>query len=214
MTEPRRHEETPEEAAAEAASEPGSGPSVEEAAAAGTDPVSQVAVPLEEQLASAERQRDEYLRDLQRMAADFDNYRKRTAREQEAIVARAHERLVKELLPILDDLERAAEPPVRDGGPREGVRGNRVEAPPTELEARLEAVLEGVRLVQRSLAAALAREGLMEIETDGKFDPHVHEALLSQPAEDAEEGTVLQVLQKGYRLGDRVVRPARVIVAA
>jgi molecular chaperone GrpE len=68
-------------------------------------------------------------------------------------------------------------------------------------------------LVQRELAAALEREGLAEIETNGRFDPHVHEALLSQPSE-AEEGSVLEVVQKGYRLGDRVLRPARVVVAA
>ena len=77
-------------------------------------------------------------------------------------------------------------------------------------EAKLE---EGVRLVHRELAASLTREGLAEIETNGRFDPHVHEALLSQPSE-AEEGSVLEVVQKGYRLGDRVVRPARVVVAA
>jgi molecular chaperone GrpE len=77
-------------------------------------------------------------------------------------------------------------------------------------EAKLE---EGVRLVHRELATALEREGLAEIETSGRFDPHVHEALLSQPSE-AEEGSVLEVVQKGYRLGDRVLRPARVVVAA
>jgi molecular chaperone GrpE len=77
-------------------------------------------------------------------------------------------------------------------------------------EAKLE---EGVRLVHRSFADALRREGLEEIETDGRFDPHVHEALLMQPSE-AEEGSVIQVLQKGYRFGDRVLRPARVAVAA
>jgi molecular chaperone GrpE len=63
------------------------------------------------------------------------------------------------------------------------------------------------------LKDALKREGLAEIETNGRFDPHVHEALLSQPSE-AEEGSVLEVVQKGYKLGDRVVRPARVVVAA
>jgi molecular chaperone GrpE len=67
--------------------------------------------------------------------------------------------------------------------------------------------------VQQALRQALEREGLAEIEADGKFDPHVHEALLAQPAPDLEQGDVLQVLQKGYRLGDRVLRPARVIVA-
>jgi len=142
-------------------------------------------------VAEAEAKRDEYLADLQRLAADFDNYRKRALRDQESLVARAHERLVKELLPVLDDLERA------------------LEAAAAHEEAKLE---EGVSLVHRELEAALNREGLCVIETNGRFDPHVHEALLSQPSE-LEEGSVLQVLQKGYRLGDRVLRPARVIVA-
>jgi molecular chaperone GrpE len=143
-------------------------------------------------LEEAEARRDEYLSDLQRLAADFDNYRKRAQRDQESLVARAHERLVKELLPVLDDLERA------------------LEAAAKHEEATLE---EGVRLVHRELAAALAREGLTEVETNGHFDPHVHEALLAQPSE-ADEGSVIQVLQKGYRLGDRVLRPARVVIAA
>jgi molecular chaperone GrpE len=147
---------------------------------------------LEERLAEAEAKAEEYLATAQHVAADFENYRKRAARVQVRLVARAHERLVKALLPILDDLERA------------------LEAASAHEEATLE---EGVSLVHRSLADLLAREGLDEIATDGAFDPHVHEALLSQPAEDAEPGSVLQVLQKGYRLGDVVVRPARVIVA-
>jgi molecular chaperone GrpE len=67
--------------------------------------------------------------------------------------------------------------------------------------------------VHRALAEALAKEGVAEIETNGKFDPHTQEALLSQPSE-AEEGTVIQVLQKGYKLGDRVLRPARVVVSS
>jgi molecular chaperone GrpE len=147
---------------------------------------------LEERLASAEAEAETHLNDLKRLAAEFENYRKRVAREQESLSARAAERLVKELLPIIDDLERA------------------LEAAEEHEEAKLE---EGVRLVQRQLASVLEREGLAEIETNGKFDPHVHEALLSQPSE-AEEGAVIEVLQKGYRLGDRVLRPARVVVAA
>ena len=94
----------------------------------------------------------------------------------------------------------------------EADRRNR-EVPPTDwqaLEAKLE---EGVRLVHRSLAELLQKEGLAEIQTEGQFDPHVHEALLSQPSE-APEGSIIQVLQKGYRLGERVLRPARVVVAA
>lgn len=175
----------------------------------------------DERVAALEAERDEYLGLLQRVQADFENYRKRAARDQERLVAHAHERLVRELLPVLDDLgraleaaerhEEAAKPPVRESGPVEGVRGNR-EVPPAESET-LRSLLDGVKLVERSLRAALEKEGLVEIETNGAFDPHVHEAVLAQPREDAEPGAVVDVLQRGYRLGDKVVRPARVIVA-
>jgi molecular chaperone GrpE len=158
---------------------------------AGTDP-EVGSVPEADRVAELERQRDEYLDSLQRLKAEFDNFRKRTARESAAQSARAGEALVKELLPVLDDLERA------------------LVAAEEHEEAKLE---EGVRLVHRALADVLVRTGLAEIETDGEFDPHVHEALLTQPVEDAEPGSVVQVLQKGYRLGDRVLRPARVVVA-
>lgn len=131
---------------------------------------------------------DSYLR----LAADFDNYRKRVARDHAELSQRANERLLNELLPVLDDLERA------------------LEAAAEHEEAKLE---EGVRLVHRALVGLVERHGLKEIATNGSFDPHVHEALLTQPGEGAEEGSVLQVLQKGYTLGDRVLRPARVIVA-
>jgi molecular chaperone GrpE len=129
---------------------------------------------------------------LLRLAADFDNFKKRAARERTEYVALANERLVKDLLPILDDLERA------------------LDAVGEHNEASVE---EGVRLVHRSLAQLLERNGVKQISTEGKFDPHVHEALLSQPSE-AEEGAVIDVVQKGYTIGDRVVRPARVVIAA
>ena len=148
--------------------------------------------PVPTNLESLQRERDELVDTLQRVQADFENYRKRAARDQQSLVTRAHERLVKELLPVLDDLERA------------------LEAAEAHEEAKLE---EGVALVARSLADTLRKEGLEEVETEGKFDPHVHEALLSQPSE-VEEGAVIEVIQKGYRLGDRVLRPARVVVAA
>jgi molecular chaperone GrpE len=146
---------------------------------------------LSERLEQLEAERDEYLADLKRVAAEFENYRKRAVRDQESLVARAHERLVKELLPVLDDLERA------------------LEAAAEHEEAKLE---EGVRLVHRELRDALAKEGLVEIETNGRFDPHVHEALLTQPSAE-DEGAIIEVIQKGYRLGDRVVRPARVVIS-
>ena len=147
--------------------------------------------PGRDELAAAEAKAEEHLNDLKRLAAEFDNYKKRTAREQASLSTRATERLVKELLPIVDDLERA------------------LQAAHDHEEATLE---EGVALVHRALADLLAREGLAEIETEGAFDPHVHEALLSQPSDQA-EGSIIEVVQKGYRLGDRVLRPARVVVA-
>jgi molecular chaperone GrpE len=146
---------------------------------------------LEERLSAAEAKAEEHLADLQRLAAEFDNYRKRVARDQQSLMLRANERLVKELLSVLDDLERA------------------LEAAEAHEEAKLE---DGVRLVHRAFADLLRKEGLEQIETDGRFDPHVHEALLTQPS-DAEEGSVIEVIQKGYKLGDRVLRPARVVVA-
>jgi molecular chaperone GrpE len=146
----------------------------------------------EDRLTVAEAKAQEHLDDLKRLAAEFENYKKRAAREQQNLSARAAERLVKELLPIVDDLERA------------------LVAAEEHEEAKLE---EGVRLVYRQLASVLEREGLAEIQTEGKFDPHVHEALLAQPSE-ADEGSVIEVLQKGYRLGDHVLRPARVVIAA
>jgi molecular chaperone GrpE len=146
----------------------------------------------DDRVASLEAERDEYLGLLQRVQADFENYRKRAARDQERLVAYAHERLVRELLPVLDDLERT------------------LEAAERHEEA---ALVDGVKLVEQSLRKALEKEGLAEIETDGPFDPHVHEAMLTQSREGAEPGSVVDVLQRGYRLGDKVVRPARVIVA-
>jgi molecular chaperone GrpE len=164
------------------------GNAAEQEAAPGTASRSQAPDPL----AELTRERDEAVDGWKRAAAELDNFRKRSVREREQYVAFANERLVKELLPILDDLERA------------------LEAAAEHEEAQLE---EGVRLVHRELSSLLERNGVREIDTDGKFDPHVHEALLTQPS-DAEEGSVIDVVQKGYTLGDRVVRPARVVVAA
>ena len=137
------------------------------------------------------RERDDYYDRLLRVTAEFDNYRKRTDRERRERSEAAGLEVIRDLLPVLDDLERA------------------LHAANEHEEAKLE---EGVELVHRSLASLLARNGVKEIATEGKFDPHVHEALLSQPS-DAEPGSVIDVVQKGYTIGDRVVRPARVIVS-
>ena len=125
--------------------------------------------------------------------AEFDNYRKRAARDQETLVARAAERLVKELLPVLDDLERA------------------LEAADEHEEAKLE---EGVALVHRELTDLLRKEGLVEIETDGAVRPARPRGAARAARRTTDEGQVIEVVQKGYRLGDRVLRPARGRVVA
>ena len=146
----------------------------------------------DERIADLERRLAEQHEKYLRLVAEYDNYRKRTARDHQALVATATERLVKEILPVLDDLERA------------------LDAAAEHEEAKLE---EGVRLVHRELSQVLQKEGLIAVDAEGKFDPHEHEALLTQSSE-AEEGAILEVIQKGYRLGDRVLRPARVVVSA
>ena len=144
-------------------------------------------------IARLEAERDEYLNHYRRVAAEFDNYKKRIARDQQSTTQRATERIVAGLLPVLDDLERAVD---------------------AFAEHDKEHVQEGVELVHRALKSLLEKEGLAEIDPLGEaFDPHNHEALLQQPS-DAPEGSVIQVLQKGFRVGERVIRPARVVVAA
>ena len=149
---------------------------------------------LEAELAEARRHAEEYLSDLRRLAADFDNYRKRVARDAEMQSARAGESLVGELLPVLDNLERA------------------LDASEHHEEAK---VAEGVQLVRQQLVGLLERRGLAEIEAEpgATFDPHVHEAISHQPS-DHPEGAISAVWQRGYRLGDRVVRAARVVVSS
>jgi molecular chaperone GrpE len=146
-----------------------------------------------DELVATAAQRDEYLALAQRTQADFENYRKRMAREVGAAEARGVVRLVKELLPALDNLERALDA----AGDGEG------------------SLADGVRLVQSELLAALKRVGVEAYSPAGDtFDPQCHEAMAQQPVEGAEPGTVVEVYQAGYRLGDAVIRPARVVVAA
>ena len=149
---------------------------------------------VETELDEARRKAEEYLADLRRVAADFDNYRKRVARDAHNQSARAAESLVAELLPVVDNLERA------------------LDASEHHEEAK---VAEGVQLVHQQLIDLLRRRGLEEIasEPGSEFDPHLHEALSQQPSEHP-EGSISEVWERGYRLGDRVVRPARVVVSS
>jgi molecular chaperone GrpE len=140
---------------------------------------------------------DEYLALAQRTRADFENFRKRMARDVRAAEARGIGRLAKELLPALHNLDRAIAA---------------VEASDGEEEHHL---TKGIRLVQSELSAALARTGIESYAVKGeRFDPVHHEAVAQTPVDGAESGSIVEVLQSGYRLNELVLRPARVIVAA
>jgi molecular chaperone GrpE len=146
-------------------------------------------------------QRDEYLALAQRTQADFENYRKRVAREAAAAQERGVCGLAKELLPALDNLDRALE---EAGTAAKGAGGD-------------DPLLEGVRLVRSVLTAALARVGIESFSPVGEpFDPAVHEAVATaaQTPDGAQSGTVVEVYQPGYRRGSSIIRPARVVVAA
>jgi len=148
-------------------------------------------------LAEAERQRDEYLDLAKRTKADFENFRKRMTAEIQASAARGKGELLREVVPVLDDLERAIEAAGLD--------------PEGDSE---DGLAHGVLLVFRSLRDSLSRNGVEAVDPKGeKFDPMAHEALSMQPVEGTESGIVVEVLQKGYRLGDQLVRPARVVVS-
>jgi molecular chaperone GrpE len=137
------------------------------------------------------RERDNYLALAQRTQADFENYRKRMARENAAAVDRGMAKLAKELLPALDHLELALK----------AAEGH-------------EDVVKGFEMVAGELQAALARVGIQAFAPRGEpFDPTEHEAMAQQPSEDAESGTVIEVYQSGYRINGAVLRPARVVVA-
>ncbi len=145
-----------------------------------------------DELVKVAQQRDEYLALAQRTQADFENYRKRMAREARVAEARGVVKVVRELLPALDSLSRALEAAAQD-----------------------DPLLDGVRLVQSEITAALARLGVESYSPAGeRFDPSEHEAMAQQPVEGADSGTVVEVYQAGYRLNGTVIRPARVVVAA
>jgi molecular chaperone GrpE len=137
-------------------------------------------------------ERDHYLALAQRTQADFENYRKRVARDAAQAQDRGVAKLAKELLPALDNLDRAL-----------------------EAAAEEDPLLTGVKLVRSEIAAALTRVGIEAFSPLGEtFDPNFHEAMVQQPVEGAASGTVAEVYQNGYRMGDTVIRPARVLVAA
>jgi len=148
-------------------------------------------------LASTQQERDEYLDLAKRTKADFENFRKRMAADVQAAGARGKCELARDVVPVVDDLERALEAAGLD--------------PEGDSE---DALAHGVLLVFRSLRETLRRNGIEVVDPRGeKFDPQAHEALSAQPVDGADSGTVVEVMQKGYRLGEQLIRPARVVVA-
>ncbi len=140
-------------------------------------------------------ERDTYVDHLQRLKAEFDNYRKRVQRDEEQLRLRAAEAVVESLLPVMDNMGRALDAAARH---EEGQ------------------LIAGLELVAGQLRATLEGHGLQEVpvEPGALFDPNIHEAVLAQPSDEHEEGTVTQVLERGYLLHGRLLRPAKVIVAS
>lgn len=136
-------------------------------------------------------EKDDTIAFCQRLQADFDNYRKRNATLHLDSVNEGERNVIKALLPVLDNFDRAMD--------------NSENIDP--------AWMEGIKLVKRQLMDTLTKLGLSEIETDGKFDPEFHEAVMQQESEDAESGAILQVMQKGYKVKDRIIRHSMVSVA-
>ena len=142
-----------------------------------------------EELEATRLERDQYRDDLMYLRAEFDNVRKRQEREMERVRLNASESLVRELLPVLDNLERALE-----------VEGD---------------VREGVRATLDQFAGVLGGEGLTPVPSDGHpFDPNIHEAVMSEPSEEHEENVVLRTFQRGYTLNGKPIRTAKVVVAS
>jgi molecular chaperone GrpE len=164
-------------------------------------------------LQEVKRERDEYLEIAQRARADFENYRKRAARETEEAVRRGKADLARELLPALDNLERALRAAGIDPDTA-GLPSGAVEAPSEEVSAH-EALARGVALVYAELRRALERAGVETYDPTGEpFDPTLHEALGTRPGADgADPGVVVETLAKGYRLDGQVLRAARVMVS-
>ena len=181
----------------------GSGEAADGAAA--EDQERQVEQDLEQLTAKAEKAQ-EYLELAQRTRADFENYRKRAARETAAAQERGIAKLARELLPAVDNLDRALE------AAQSAMAGDGQAAAADNGTTTL---VDGIKLVHEDVIAALARAGIERFSPEGeRFDPQQHEAIAQQPVEGKESGTVVEVYQRGYRLGEVVIRPARVVVAA
>jgi molecular chaperone GrpE len=174
-----------------------------------TEAAQEVQQDLDALLEDVKRERDEYLELAQRAKADFENYRKRAARDSAEAEKRGKLGLARELVPSIDNLERALKS--TGIGPADTAKADAV----SEEVSAQEALARGVQLVHSELQGALARAGVESFDPQGeKFDPNLHEAISTQPGGDGvEAGTVVETLERGYRLDGQVLRPARVIVS-
>src|SRR5690242_12587130 len=151
-----------------------------------------------EELKTRAARADEYWDRLLRAAADLENYKKRAARERTEVVQSTTAALLQKLLPVLDHFEMARSAAQASNAPSTGI----------------ESLQAGVAMIQQQLRSILAEAGLEEIDAGGKpFDPMLHEAVSQMETADAPEGQVVQQIRKGYRLRERLLRPATVIVA-
>lgn len=144
----------------------------------------------QEHIAELQKEKDEATRLLQVTKADFDNFRRRSASVRTDSLEEGKRETIKELLPLLDNFERAMESECTDENWR-----------------------KGIELVHRQFVDGLKKLGLSEIETDGKFDPNLHNAVMKEAVEGRETGDILMVFQKGYRVGDKIIRYSMVKVA-
>jgi len=166
-----------------------------------------------DELAETRKERDEYLELAQRTRADFENYRKRAAGEASEAIARGKAELARELIPALDNLERALLSAGVDLEAATAQSDGAADAPSQEVSAR-DALAHGVALVYRELRGSLQRAGVEAYDPVGEpFDPNLHEALTTRAEEDAKPGTVVETVERGYRLDGQVLRAARVVVS-
>ncbi|HJL41455.1 MAG TPA: nucleotide exchange factor GrpE [Myxococcales bacterium LLY-WYZ-16_1] len=193
MTEHDRNEPEPSEVTAEGSPEPQA-----EAAEAGSDPQGEelqaAKSALEEEFDALKRERDELKDRWMRSAADFENYKRRAAKEREEVQKYANEKLLRDLLPVIDDLDRAVQVVSEQAGS--------------------EQVREGVEMVRKKFLAQLEKHGVVSFESTGAtFDPNVHEAVQQAHSPDVPAGQVLSELQRGFTIQGRLLRPAMVIVS-
>ena len=175
------------------------------------DGADEVSADLDALLADTQKERDEYLELAQRARADFENFRKRAARESEEAERRGRADLAKRLVPAIDNLERALK---AVGGDLEALaEADSGEPVSRELTAH-QALTAGIALVHKELLEGLSRGGVEAFDPHGeKFDPVTHEVLSTRPAGDGEgPGVVTETLERGYRIGETLIRPARVVV--